>query len=328
MQIKNEKLEHKMAEQDITYSIVIPIFNEEKTIPELYRRLTDVMNGLEKNYEIIFVDDGSKDLSLDLIQSFSTKDRHVKCVSLSRNFGHQIAISAGIRFSNGRATILMDGDLQDPPEIIPSLVKKWEQGFEVVYAIRKKRKENILKRFFYKLFYLILRKLTYIEIPLDTGDFSLIDKRVVDLLNSMPEKNRFIRGIRAWIGLKQIGVEYEREPRFAGTPKYSLRKLIALALDGIVSFSYWPLKLATKAGFFISIASFLGGLFYFIYWLVRGDAPKGFTTLAILILLLAGIQFIMIGIMGEYIGRIHEEVKNRPLFIAKKLIGIEDNTFK
>lgn len=317
-----------MAEQNITYSVVIPIFNEEKTVPELYRRLTDVMNGLEENYEIIFVDDGSKDLSLDLIQSFSTKDRHVKCVSLSRNFGHQIAISAGIRFSGGRATILMDGDLQDPPEIIPSLVKKWEQGFEVVYAIRKKRKENILKRFFYKLFYLILRKLSYIEIPLDTGDFSLIDKRVVDLLNSMPEKNRFIRGIRAWIGLKQIGVEYEREPRFAGTPKYSLRKLIALALDGIVSFSYWPLKLATKAGFFISIASFLGGLFYFIYWLLRGDAPKGFTTLAILILLLAGIQFIMIGIMGEYIGRIHEEVKNRPLFIAKKLIGIEDTTYK
>ena len=187
-----------MAEQNITYSVVIPIFNEEKTVPELYRRLTDVMNGLEENYEIIFVDDGSKDLSLDLIQSFSTKDRHVKCVSLSRNFGHQIAISAGIRFSGGRATILMDGDLQDPPEIIPSLVKKWEQGFEVVYAIRKKRKENILKRFFYKLFYLILRKLSYIEIPLDTGDFSLIDKRVVDLLNSMPEKNRFIadrRGI-------------------------------------------------------------------------------------------------------------------------------------
>jgi glycosyltransferase involved in cell wall biosynthesis len=317
-----------MIDQLLTYSVVIPIFNEEKTIPELYKRLTDVMKELKDNYEIIFIDDGSKDLSLDLIQSFSIKDKHIKCVSLSRNFGHQIAISAGIRYSSGQATILMDGDLQDPPEIIPSLVKKWEQGFEVVYAIRKKRKENILKRFLYKLFYLILRKLSHIEIPLDTGDFSLIDKRVVDLLNSMPEKNRFIRGIRAWIGLKQIGVEYEREPRFAGTSKYSLRKLIALALDGIVSFSYWPLKLATKAGFFISIASFLGGLFYFIYWLLRGDAPKGFTTLAILILLLAGIQFIMIGIMGEYIGRIHEEVKNRPLFIAKKLIGIEDDTYK
>jgi len=317
-----------MTEQPLIYSIVIPVFNEEKTISELYGRLTDVMKGLKENYEIIFVDDGSKDLSLDLIQSLRMKDKHIKCVSLSRNFGHQIAISAGIMFSSGRATILMDGDLQDPPEIIYSLVQKWREGFEVVYAIRKKRKENIFKRILYKLFYLILRKLSYIEIPLDSGDFSLMDKRVVDLLNSMPEKNRFIRGIRAWIGLKQIGVEYERDPRFAGTPKYSLRKLIGLALDGIISFSYRPLKFATQAGFFISTASFLGGFFYFIYWLLRGDAPKGFTTLAILILLLAGIQLIMIGIMGEYIGRIHEEVKNRPLFITKKLIGIEDNTGK
>lgn len=317
-----------MAEQNITYTVVIPIFNEEKTIPELYRRLTAVMKGLGENYEIIFVDDGSKDMSLGLIQSLRMKDEHIKCISLSRNFGHQIAVSAGISYSSGKVTILMDGDLQDPPEAIPSLVKKWGEGFEVVYAIRKKRKENVLKRTFYKLFYLILRKFSYIEIPLDSGDFSAIDRKVVDLLNSMPEKNRFVRGIRAWIGLKQTGVEYERDPRFAGTPKYSFSKLIGLALDGIVSFSYKPLKFATQTGFFISTLSFLGGFYYFVYWLVRGDAPKGFTTLSILILLLAGIQLVMIGIMGEYIGRIHEEVKNRPLFVVKKLLGLEEKPVK
>lgn len=317
-----------MTEQLLTYSVVIPIFNEEKTIPELYRRLTDVMKGLEGNYEVIFVDDGSRDMSLDMIKSLRMKDDHIKCISLSRNFGHQVAISSGICFSSGKVTILMDGDLQDPPEIIPSLVKKWEEGFEVVYAIRKKRKENIIKRTFYKLFYLILKRLSSIEIPLDSGDFSAIDRKVADLLNSMPEKNRFVRGIRAWIGLNQIGVEYERDPRFAGTPKYSLSKLIGLALDGIISFSYRPLKFATQTGFFISTVSFLGGFYYFLYWLVRGDAPKGFTTLAILILLLAGIQLVMIGIMGEYIGRIHEEVKDRPLFVVKELLGLKEKPVK
>jgi dolichol-phosphate mannosyltransferase len=317
-----------MTEQseNIKYTIVIPVFNEEKTIPELYRRLTAVMKGTKENYEIIFIDDGSKDMSLGLIQSLRTKDEHIKCISLSRNFGHQVAISAGISYSNGSATILMDGDLQDPPEVIPSLIKKWEEGFEVVYAVRKKRKENILKRVLYRLFYLILSRLSYIAIPLDSGDFSVLDKKVVELFNTMPEKNRFIRGIRAWVGFNQTGITYERDSRFAGKPKYSLGKLIGLALDGIVSFSYRPLKFATQAGFFISSLSFLGGIFYFLYWLIRGDAPKGFTTLAILILLLAGIQLIVIGIMGEYMGRIHEEVKNRPLFIVKELIGLEDKT--
>lgn len=306
-----------------TYTVVVPIFNEEQIIPELYSRLTPIMQGLSDGYEIIFVDDGSEDSSLSIIESLRDKDEHIKCVSLSRNFGHQIAISAGIFYSGGKATILIDGDLQDPPEVIPLLVQKWKDGFDVVYAIRKRRKENIFKKALYKIYYRLLKKLSYLDIPLDSGDFSILDRKVVDLLNSMPEKNRFVRGLRAWVGLKQTGLEYERDSRFAGTPKYSLGKLIRLALDGIISFSYKPLKFATQFGFIISFLSFLGGLYYLVYWLVRGDAPKGFTTLAILILFLAGIQLVMIGIMGEYIGRIHDEVKRRPMFVTKKLIGLQ-----
>ena len=313
-----------MTESLPTYSIVIPIYNEAETIPDLYNRLTTVMSGIKDEYEIIFVDDNSLDSSLHLIQSFAEKDKHIKCVSLSRNFGHQIAISAGMYFSTGQAIVVMDGDLQDPPEVIPSLAQKWKEGNDVVYAVRRKRKESFLKRFLYKTFYLILGKLSYLKIPLDSGDFSIMDRKVVDLLNSMPEKNRFVRGMRAWVGFKQTGLEYERDQRFAGEPKYSAKKLINLALDGILSFSYMPLKLATQIGFFISFLSVLGGGFYLLYWFLQGDAPKGFTTLAILILFLTGIQLLTFGLLGEYIGRIHEEVKKRPLFVTKKLIGLPE----
>jgi glycosyltransferase involved in cell wall biosynthesis len=315
-------------ESDITYSIVIPIYNEESIINELYNRLSTPIKNLGQHYEIIFVDDGSRDRSMDIITSFSQTDPHVKCISLSRNFGHQVAISAGIFYSSGKAVVVMDGDLQDPPEVIPLLAEKWKEGFDVVYAIRRKRKENIFKKVLYSAFYRILARLSYLDIPHDTGDFSIMDRKIVDLLNSMPEKNRFVRGIRTWIGFNQTGIEYEREARFAGHPKYSFKKLIALALDGIFSFSYRPLKFTIHFGFIMSMLSFLGGLFYFFYWFLKGGTPKGFTTLAILILFLSGIQFILIGIVGEYIGRIHEEVKRRPMFVIKELIGLENKSFK
>ena len=245
--------------KDIIYSIVIPVYNEEENLLELYHRLKKVLVNLDELYGIIFVNDGSMDRTRDIIYELRNSDPNIKLISFSRNFGHQTSVSAGLDFASGHATIMMDGDLQDPPEIIPRLIEKWQEGYKVVYALRKKRKEGLFKRFAYSTFYRLLKKISYIDIPLDSGDFSLIDRKVVDLLIKMPERNKFIRGLRAWVGFQQIGIEYERDKRYAGEPKYSLNKLLNLALDGLISFSYAPLKLATSFGFVVSGFASMGG---------------------------------------------------------------------
>lgn len=236
-------------------SVVIPIFNEEENLSELDNRLHKTLQIYEK-YEVVFVNDGSHDRSFEIIKEFQKGNKNYKILDFSRNFGHQAAITAGINFSKGDVVIVMDGDLQDPPEQIPIFVEKWQEGYDVVYAVREKRKENFLKRMAYFTFYRILDHMSEFPIPLDSGDFGLIDRKIADLLKQLPEKNRYVRGLRAWLGFKQIGITYERDSRFAGTPKYTFRSLIKLASDGIISFSDYPLKLSIKFGFLVSSFSF------------------------------------------------------------------------
>jgi polyisoprenyl-phosphate glycosyltransferase len=231
------------------YSIVIPIYNEHEIIPELHRRVKSVIDHLDDQTEVILVDDGSRDDTFLQVTELNRSDPRFKVLRFSRNFGHQVAISAGLAHATGDAVILMDGDLQDPPEILPQFIAKWKEGFDVVYAIRKKRKENIFKRMAYASFYRLMKKLSYLEIPLDSGDFCLMDKRVAKVVNAFPERNRFVRGLRTWAGFRQTGLEYERDARFAGEPKYTFGKLVRLAYDGIFSFSTAPLRLAVYAGF-------------------------------------------------------------------------------
>lgn len=309
-------------DNDIFCSVVIPVHNEEKNIMELYARLTRVLFSLNKPYEIIYVNDGSTDTSIDILHKIARSDKQVKIVDLSRNFGHQTAISAGISFASGKAAIIMDADLQDPPSVIPEFIKRWEDGFYVVYGIRRKRKESFFKRSCYFIFYRIQEKMAKISIPLDAGDFCLMDKKVVDILKKMPERNRFIRGIRSWIGFPQIGIEYERDSRFGGKPKYSLRKLIRLAFDGIYSFSDIPLKISLIFGSFISILCFVFILYIIYQRLFYGTSIYGIATISVSILFLGGIQLIAIGVIGEYIGRIYDEVKQRPIFIIKQIVNL------
>ncbi len=300
-------------------SVVVPLYNEEDNLLELHKRITAVVEKLTSRYELIFVNDGSKDTTLAMAIDLSHKDSHVLLVDLARNFGHQIAISAGIAQAQGDAVIVMDGDLQDTPETIPRFIDKWAEGYEVVYAVREKRKENSIKRASYALFYRLLKKLSTIDIPLDAGDFSLMDKKIVSILTSMPERNRFVRGLRSWIGFKQIGIPVERAARYAGKPKYTFSKLVSLAFDGLVSFSYVPLRFITVAGFGVSVLSILLAVYYLFDKLLGGSNPAGFPTLIVSILFLAGIQLITIGVIGEYVGRIYEEVKQRPLFIIRHI---------
>lgn len=304
----------------VEFSIVVPIYNEEVNIPEIYRRLTEVMAGLGKSYELLFIDDGSGDSSLELLRELHSRDTRVRVICLARNFGHQRAVSAGVDYARGRAVILMDGDLQDPPEVIPQFVDKWREGFQVVYAVREKRKENVLKRIAYHSFYVTLRSIARVDIPLEAGDFCLMDRCVVDALVALPERNRFLRGLRSWVGFRQIGLPCERDPRHAGRPKYTFRKLMSLALDGLISFSYLPLRLATMLGFVVSALSLMAAAFYFIKRLAVGLQPPGFATLVVLLLFLSGVQLITIGVIGEYIGHVLEEVKGRPTYVVREII--------
>lgn len=303
----------------IMFSIVIPIYNEVDNIPDLYTRLTKVMAEMGESYEIIFVDDGSRDKSLKLLKDFHKRDPHVQVIRLARNFGQQKAISAGLDYANGQAVIVMDGDLQDPPEMIPKFISKWREDYQVVYAIREKRKENFLKRSLYHSFYLILQSISRIEIPLDTGDFCLMDRCVVDMVTALPERNRFVRGLRSWVGFRQVGLPFERDARFAGKPKYSIRKLVSLALDGLISFSYLPLRLSTLLGFVVSVLSLLTAVYYVILKLTIGLQPPGFATLTVLLLFLGGVLLITVGVIGEYIGHILIEVKNRPTYVVHQV---------
>lgn len=309
-------------------SIVIPIYNEAEIIDILYNRLIKASPLWKEDFEVILVDDGSTDQSLNLMIDIVKKNQNFKVVKLSRNFGHQAAISAGIKKSKGDAVIVMDGDLQDPLEELPRFLDKWRDGYDVVYAIRTKRKENIFLRIAYSMFYRVLHSISEIEIPLDSGDFCIMDKKVVNVLNKeLPENIRFVRGLRAFSGFKQIGISYERAERAGGEVKYTFKKLLKLALDGLFDFSTFPLRVITYIGLFISLPSFLLGMFFIVHRILNfkilGYSPSdtpGLASLAVGIFFLGGIVLIMLGVIGEYIGRIYIEVKRRPFYIIEDYI--------
>jgi dolichol-phosphate mannosyltransferase len=305
-------------------SIVIPIYNEETNLNELAGRLLNTIQSKLNDWqiEILLVNDGSYDSSFSIMKKLAEKNSIFKLVNLSRNFGHQIAISAGMDLAAGDVCIVMDGDLQDPPETIPELIKKWKEGFEIVYAVRNKRDgENWFKLVTAKAFYRILKRITSVEIPVDTGDFRLIDKRVLDVLKDMPEKHRFIRGMVAWSGFKSCPVYYHREKRFAGTTKFTIGKMVQFSLNGITSFSTYPLKLASTFGLFVSLVGFLY-LIYVIYLaLFTNNTVEGWASMMVVVLFLGGVQLLSLGIIGEYIGRINEEVKKRPNYIISEKVN-------
>jgi len=301
----------------VELSVVLPVYNEEAILPRLFERLVSSLPQVAEEYEVLLVDDGSTDRSLEMLRDMHQSDPRYKYLSFSRNFGHQTAISAGLREVRGQVVAVMDADLQDPPEVLPSFIDKLKEGYEVVYAIRTQRKESPWKRGLYSAFYRILHFLSDIPIPLDAGDFCVMDRKVVDLVNGLPEKNRFVRGIRSWVGFRQTGMAYERHARQAGEPKYTFRKLLKLAFDGIISFSFMPLRLATMAGFCVSAFAFLYALFTLFQRLFLTTVP-GYSTIVILICFIGGVQLITVGILGEYMGRIYDEVKNRPLYILKE----------
>lgn len=314
----------------VKYSLVIPVYNEEKTILELYRRIVTVIDQLDGLVELVFVNDGSCDRSLQLLRDLSQKDTRICYLSLARNFGHQIAVTASLNFVRGQIIVILDADLQDPPELIPEMISKWRQGYQVVYAQRTQRhKENWFKRLSAYFFYRILKQLADVEIPTDTGDFCLIDRQVVDLLNSMPERNRYLRGLRSWVGFPQTAIKFEREQRFAGEVKYTFAKSLALAVNGLVSFSKVPLRLSTYVGLLAAVAAIFMALLV-IYWriFVPHSPLTGYTIILVAIFFLGAVQLVSIGILGEYIGRIYEEVKGRPLYTLAEVGGFNNQNLK
>ncbi|MBI2759667.1 MAG: glycosyltransferase family 2 protein [Chloroflexi bacterium] len=302
----------------ITYSIIAPIYNELDNLSELHRRLHEVMDATRQPWELILVDDGSTDGSTEKIRELAKADKRVRPLIFARNFGHQIAITAGWDYARGAAVVIIDADLQDPPEVILDLAKKWKEGYEVVYAVRAEREgESWFKKFTASMFYRIIYRITDVKIPVDTGDFRLMDRKVVDVLKQMPERHRFPRGMSAWVGFKQIGVEYKRAARHSGVTKYPFRKMLRLALNAITSFSYFPLQVATFFGFFSAGISILA-IPIVIYMRIMGSgAFFGQATTLIAVLFLGGVQLISLGILGEYIGRLYDEAKGRPLYIVR-----------
>ncbi len=307
-----------------TFSIIAPIYNELENIPELYPRMRDVMDQTGEPWELILVDDGSTDGSTEVIRKLADNDPRIRPVIFARNFGHQIAVTAGIDYSRGDAVVIIDADLQDPPEVILDLIEKWREGYEVVYAVREEREgDSWFKRTTASLFYRLIFRITDVNIPLDTGDFRLIDKKVVAVMKQMREKHRFLRGMSAWVGFRQIGVKYKRKPRYAGETKYPLKKMINLALNAVTSFSYFPLQVVTYIGFIAAGLSVLAIPIVAILRLTTGTALLGQATTLIIVLFLGGVQLISLGIIGEYIGRIYDEAKGRPLYIVAE--GPEDH---
>ncbi len=310
-------------------SVVVPCFNEEAVIELTHQRLIDVLGSVPSfDLEILYVDDGSRDRTEEILFELAERDDRVTVLSFARNFGHQPAVSAGLRYARGDAVVVIDADLQDPPEVILRLVETWREGFDVVNAIRRRRKEGLLKSFAYALFYRVYRKLANIEVPLDSGDFALMDRRVVDVLNALPEKNRFVRGLRSWSGFRQTCLTYERANRAAGETKYSFGKLVQLAGDGIVNFSTTPLSLVFGMGLAVSLLAFVAAAGYSFAriadWPIFGHTPgqaPGFTTLILTILFFSGVQLVSIGILGEYIARIYQETKMRPSYVVKEVRG-------
>jgi len=305
--------------QQIVYSIVVPVYNEEAVILETYGRLKKVMDSLNESYEIVLVNDGSRDKTAAIAAEICEMDKNVKFIDFSRNFGHQIAITAGMDYAAGQAIVVIDADLQDPPEVILKMIEKWKEGFDVVYGKRKERKgESFFKKATAKAFYRLLRSMTNVDIPVDTGDFRLIDRKVCDALKKVNEKNRYIRGIISWLGFKQTGVEFTRDKRFAGVTKYPLRKMIRFAFDAITSFSYKPLKLASYLGFLLSLCSFVYLLFVIYQRLFTDNTIPGWASTMAINLLFNGIVLLILGIIGEYIGRIYDEAKGRPLYLVRQ----------
>ena len=297
-------------------SVVVPLFNEEQSVAELHRRLSDAMEASDVNYELIFVDDGSSDATGEQIDELANQDDRLVVLHLSRNWGHQAAVSAGIDHARGQAVVLMDGDLQDPPEVVSQFIGVWQHGYDVVYGVRRHRKEGLIKRLGYAGFYRIWNAISDLDIPLDSGDFCLMDRRVVEVIQHLPERMRFIRGLRSFVGFRQIGVPYERAAREAGASKYSLRALIGLAIDGLISFSSYPLRLVTRLGLAtISLAFVLLAWVLFDAWGSR-TAPAGWASTIVVVLFMASVQLFSLGIIGEYIRLIFLEVKGRPTYIV------------
>ncbi|RME66011.1 MAG: glycosyltransferase [Caldilineae bacterium] len=308
-----------------TLSIVVPIYNEEAVIPELYRRITQVMDDLGVTWELVCVNDGSRDRSREMLIDLHRADPRVKLVDFSRNFGQMLAITAGLDYARGDAVVIIDADLQDPPELIGEMLEKWREGYQVVYAVRKERAgESAFKLWTASLFYRLLQRITDVDIPLDTGEFRLMDRRVVLALRQIREHHRFNRGLSSWVGFKQIGVEYQRAERFAGETKYPLHRMLRLTIDAITSFSYLPLRLGTYFGFFLAFLSLVGILLTIALRLSGNNAFYGQASTLVAVLFLGGIQLIFLGILGEYLGRIYDEVKNRPLYIVDRAYGFAD----
>lgn len=313
-----------MSPNDPRYSIVVPVYNEEDVLIELYNRLDKVLTDLDGKTEIIFINDGSQDRTLELLKELHQQDSRIKIIDFSRNFGHQLAITAGIDHASGQACIIIDADLQDPPEVIPELIKVWQEGYEVVYAIRSEREgETRFKKITALLFYRLFKKITDTDVPINVGDFRLIDWKVIDVFRSMRERHRYVRGMISWIGFRQTSVYFKREERFAGETKYPFWRMLKFALDGITSFSHYPLKLATLLGFFFSVVSFLLGIWAISVRLLTNKAVHGWTSLILTIIFLGGIQLLTLGIIGEYIGRVFDDVKQRPLYIIQSEIGFD-----
>jgi glycosyltransferase involved in cell wall biosynthesis len=307
---------------NIRYSIVVPVYNEEAVIQETYRRLRSVMDLTAESYELLFVNDGSKDRTSVILQSIALTDPRVKLIDFSRNFGHQVAITAGMDYASGAAVVVIDADLQDPPELILEMIAKWESGYDVVYAKRIERQgETFFKKMTAKLYYRLLRASTDIDIPVDTGDFRLLDRKVVDELKKMPERNRYVRGLVSWVGFRQTAIEYVRQERFAGESKYPFKKMLKLSLDGLTSFSNKPIKLAVSGGTVLFAAGFLYLLVDSIVS-IAGRAANGLNYIAALQLLLAGIVLGAVGLVGEYVTRILDEARGRPLYIVRACYGM------
>jgi len=303
----------------ITYSVIAPIYNEIESIPELYRRVSETMDSMGDSWELILVDDGCTDGSTQAILDLAEKDERIKPLIFARNFGHQIAVTAGWDHARGDAVIIIDADLQDPPEVIPELADKWKEGFEVVYAVRSEREgESWFKKTTAAMFYRLIFRITDVKIPLDTGDFRLLDRKVVNVLKTMHERHRFPRGMAAWVGFKQVGVEYKRAERFAGETKYPFKKMLKLAMNAITGFSYFPLQLSSFFGFLSAGLSIIAIPLVIFLRITGSQEFSGQASVLIAVLFLGGVQLISLGILGEYIGRLYDEAKGRPLYIIRE----------
>jgi len=303
---------------DPDYSIIAPVYNESGSLPEFYRRVKETMQTLGDSWELVLIDDGSQDGSTEIVYNIASGDEHIQPVIFARNFGHQLAVTAGLDYSRGKAVIIIDSDLQDPPEVIPELIEKWQEGFEVVYAVRTEREgESWFKLLTASVFYRLIYRITDVNIPLDTGDFRLLDRKVVNVLKQMRERHRFLRGMSVWVGFKQTGVSYRRAARFAGQTKYPLKKMFKFASDAITGFSYLPLQLATFIGFISAGLSILAIPLVIALRLAGSQAFFGQASTLIAVLFLGGVQLISLGILGEYIGRLYDEARGRPLYIVR-----------